>query len=104
MARLGSLAPERCEPHAGGGGGFQRERASVGPVSVGVSGKESEDGVADDIEHLAALFHHGAGRAIKIRIEQVKKGIDRELIGKARRVPGDRCTRAQRLAVRHRRA
>ena len=55
--------------------------------TVAACGKEGEDGVADDIEHLAALLHYGAGRAIEIGVEQVEKGFDRELIGKARRVP-----------------
>jgi hypothetical protein len=34
----------------------------------------------------SALLHHRAGSAIEIGVEQVEKGIDRELIGKARRV------------------
>ena len=65
---------------------MKRERAGLGPVSIVAGGEEGEDRIADDIEHLAALLHHRARGAIEIGVEQVEKGIDRELIGKARRV------------------
>ena len=71
---------QRSESVAGANGGFERERAGLRP-SIIVSGKEGEDGVAYDIEHLTALLHHGSGGAIEIGVEQVEKGIDRELIG-----------------------
>src|SRR6188472_1386657 len=85
-ATLASLVLQRSQSAAGASGGFERERTGLRP-SIIVGGKEGEDGVAYNIEHLTALFHYGSGGAIEIGVEQVEKGIDRELIGKACRVP-----------------
>ena len=74
------------EPVARGGRCLERQRASLLVAAIVAGGEEGEDRIADDIEHLAALLHHGAGGAIEIGVEQVEKGIDRELIGKAGRV------------------
>src|SRR5262245_59959295 len=81
----GLLALQLCQAIARGGSGLERERAGLGAAIV-AGGEESEDGVADDVEHLAALLHYGARGAIEIGVEQVEEGIDRELIGKAGRV------------------
>ena len=80
-----SLTLQRGEPVARAGGGVQRGGAGLRPA-IAAGGKEGEDGVADDVEHLAALLHHGARGAIEIGVEQVEKGFDRELVGKAGRV------------------
>ena len=64
---------------------LERERASLRAAIV-AGGEEGEDGIADNVEHLTALLHHRAGGTIEIGVEQVEKGIDRELIGKSGRV------------------
>jgi hypothetical protein len=49
-------------------------------------GKEGEDRIADDIEHVPALLHHGAGGAIEIDIEQIEEGFNGKRVGKAGRI------------------
>ena len=78
------------EPRLRGGSGAKRARAGLSTARPtrwrSVRGKEGEDRVADDVEHLAALLHDSARGAIEIHVEQIEEGFDGKRVGKPGRV------------------
>src|SRR6516225_10917258 len=76
---------ERGEPRLRASCGAESARARF-RLARCARGKKGEDRIADDIEHVPALLHHGAGGAIEIDIEQIEEGFNGKRVGKAGRI------------------
>ena len=86
MAPARSLPPHLGKPQARARRRLKRLRASLGAVAGLAGRKESKNGVADNVQHLAPLLHHGTRRAIEIGVQQIEKFIDGERVSQPRGV------------------
>ena len=76
---------ERGEPRLRASCGAESARARF-RLARCARGKKGEDRIANDIENVPALLHHGAGGAIEIDIEQIEEGFNGKRVGKAGRI------------------